>query len=94
MKSDCLDSFDAIKACVAYEVDGTKTDRFPFDISPGAVAPVYREFHGWKKDLGGVRCEKDLPPAFKAYVAFIEEYLGVRVSILSVGPDRDAIIER
>lgn len=94
MKSDCLDSFPAIKACVAYKVDGKETDRFPFDISPESVTPVYREFPGWKKDLTGVRSEDELPKAFRDYVSFVEEYLGVRVSILSVGPDRDAIIER
>ncbi|MBR0239749.1 MAG: adenylosuccinate synthase [Bacteroidales bacterium] len=94
MKSDCLDSFPTIKACVAYNIGGKETDRFPFDISPEAITPVYREFHGWQKDLSGIRSEDELPKAFKDYIAFIEDYLGVRVSILSVGPDRDANIER
>ena len=94
MKSDCLDTFPVIKACVGYDIGGNNTDRLPFDISEKGLKPVYKEFPGWQKDLGGVRCEKNLPGEFRDYISFIEDYLGVRIGILSLGPDRDSIIER
>ena len=50
MKSDVLDSFDTIKACVAYKINGEETDEFPFDICDG-VEPVYVEIPGWKTDM-------------------------------------------
>ncbi len=93
MKSDCLDSFTEIKACTSYIVDGKETDQFPFDIKDG-VTPVYTSFKGWNQDLTGVRREEDLPGAFKDYLRFIEDYLGVPVKIISLGPDREATIER
>ena len=93
MKSDCLDSFDSIKACTSYKVDGVETSELPFDIS-APVEPVYTEFKGWKTDLSGIRREEDLPQNFRDYVKFIEGYLGVPVRIISVGPDREATIFR
>ena len=93
MKPDCLDSFETIKACTAYKVDGKLTDQVPFDIAT-EIEPVYTEFPGWKKDLTGVRSESGLPQEFKDYVKFLEDYLGVPVKIISLGPDREATIER
>ena len=93
MKSDCLDDFDTIKACTSYKVDGVETKEVPFDIAT-EIEPVYTEFPGWKKDLTGMRSESELPKEFKDYVKFIEDYLGVPVTIISLGPDREATIER
>jgi adenylosuccinate synthase len=93
MKSDCLDDFDTVKACTSYKVDGIETDHVPFDIA-AQIEPVYTEFPGWKQDLTGVRSESGLPEEFKEYIKFIEDYLGVPVSIISLGPDREATIER
>lgn len=94
MKSDCLDTFDTIKACTSYLVDGKETDRFPYDISDGRVTPVYTEFPGWKTCLADIRKEEDLPQTFMNYVKFVENYLGAKISIISLGPDREATIER
>lgn len=94
MKSDCLDTFDTIKACTSYLVDGKETDRFPYDISDGRVTPVYTEFPGWKTCLADIRKEEDLPQTFMNYVIFVENYLGAKISIISLGPDREATIER
>ena len=93
MKADCLDSFDTVKVCTSYRVDGKETDRLPFDLSAG-VEPVYTEFPGWKTDMTGIRSEEDFPEAFRNYISFMEEYLGVPISIISLGPDRNATIER
>lgn len=93
MKSDCLDDFETIKVCTSYKVDGVETDQVPFDIA-AKIDPVYTEFPGWKKDLTGIRKESKLPQEFKNYIKFMEDYLGVPISIISLGPDREATIER
>ena len=93
MKSDVLDGFDTIKACVAYRVNGEETDRFPFDIAEG-VEPIYAELPGWKTDMTKMQSEDDFPEEFNAYMSFIEEQLGVPIKIVSVGPDRAQTIER
>lgn len=93
MKSDCLDDFGTIKVCTAYKVNGTLTDEFPFDTA-AEIEPVYKEFKGWNRDLTGMRREEDLPKEFTDYIRFMEEYLGVPISIISLGPDREATIER
>ena len=76
MKSDVLDSFDTIKACVAYKINGEETDEFPFDICDG-VEPVYVEIPGWKTDMTQMTSEDEFPEEFNAYVSFLEEELGV-----------------
>ena len=93
MKSDVLDSFDTIKACVAYKINGEETDEFPFDICDG-VEPVYVEMPGWKTDMTQMTSEDEFPEEFNAYVSFLEEELGVPVKIVSVGPDREQTIIR
>ena len=93
MKSDCLDSFKTIKVCTSYIVDGRETAQFPFD-TKAEITPVYTEFKGWNQDLTGIRREEDLPDTFKDYLRFMEDYLKVPVKIISLGPDREATIER
>lgn len=87
MKSDVLDTFDEIKVCTEYNVNGTITERLPFDLNDG-VTPVYSSFEGWKTDLSKATSASELPKKFTDYIRFIENYLGVPVAIVSVGPDR------
>ena len=93
MKSDCLDSFETIKVCTSYMVDGVETAQVPYDTYADAQ-PVYTEFKGWNTDLTQCRTEESLPQIFKDYVKFMEDYLEVPIKILSVGPDREATIIR
>ncbi len=93
MKSDCLDSFETIKVCTSYIVDGQPSDQWPFD-TYADIQPVYQEFKGWNTDLTGCRNESELPTEFRDYIAFMENYLGVPIKIVSLGPDRDATIMR
>ena len=93
MKSDCLDSFETIKVCTSYIIDGKETYQFPFD-TECEITPVYTEFKGWNQDLTGCRKEEDLPETFKEYIRFMENYLKVPIKIISLGPDREATIER
>lgn len=93
MKSDVLDTFKTVKACVAYGLpDGTETDEFPFDCE--AVNPLYEEFPGWLTDLTKVTGEDEFPEEFNSYISFLEEYLETPVSIVSVGPDRKQTVFR
>lgn len=93
MKSDVLDGFSTIKACVAYEMpDGSTTTELPYDISQ--VKPIYKELPGWKTDMTGFTDESQFPQAFKDYVAFLEDFLGTPIAIISIGPDRAQTIIR
>ena len=88
-----LSVFDTIKVCTSYKISGVQTSDFPSE-TDAPIEPVYTEFPGWKQDLCGLTDEAALPKAFNDYVAFIESATGVRVSIISLGPDRDTLIER
>lgn len=93
MKSDVLDSFDTIKACVAYKINDEITEEFPYEFTEG-IEPVYEEFPGWKTDMTKMTSEDEFPEEFNAYVSFIEEQTGVPVKIVSVGADREQTIMR
>jgi adenylosuccinate synthase len=92
-KADVLDSFDTIKAAVAYKIQGTETQQLPFEINE-PVEPVYKEFNGWKRPIAGIRTEEELPFELMNFVRFIEKETGVPVKIISVGPDRAQTIIR
>ena len=95
MKSDVLDDFDEIKACVAYEIDGKETNQFPFCIDDEAsIKPIYKSFKGWKTDMTKFKSEDEFPQEFKNYIAFLEEALKTPITIVSIGPDREQTIIR
>lgn len=93
MKSDVLDSFETIKACVAYRINGEEVTTFPYEINEG-VEPVYVELPGWNTDMTKMQSEDEFPEEFNNYLTFLEEELGVPVKIVSVGPDREQTIVR
>lgn len=95
MKSDVLDTLPVIKACTAYDIDGTVTRDMPYSIDDDRnIQPVYTELPGWQTSLTECRKEDDLPEAFKSYMAFLEQELGVPITIVSVGPDRTQCVIR
>ncbi len=94
MKSDVLDTFDTIKVCVGYELNGERIDYFPFEATDDNIRPIYREFKGWKTDITGCRTYEELPQELKAFFSFIETETGIPVGIVSVGPNRDETIVR
>ena len=93
MKSDVLDGFDTIKACDAYEIDGKVTRDFPYSIDEG-IKPVYTTIKGWNTPMSHLTSEEQFPAEFNDYMAFLEEKLGVPITIVSVGPDREQTIIR
>jgi adenylosuccinate synthase len=99
LKLDVLTGLPEIRACVAYRTDPSKGAQelvnFPASVSLlEKCEPVYRTFEGWSEPIAGVRKFDDLPRAAREYVRWIEEELGVPASLIGVGPDRDATIER
>ena len=93
MKADVLDTFETIKVCTGYKVDGVETDQVPYD-TYAEIEPVYKEFKGWNKDLSQITREEELPFEFMNYVRFIEKELNVPISVISLGPDRVQTIFR
>ncbi|MDE6308723.1 MAG: adenylosuccinate synthase [Muribaculaceae bacterium] len=94
MKSDVLDGFDTIKACVAYKIDGKETRDFPYSIDEVTVEPVYRSLPGWKTPMNEMKNESEFPAAFNDYIKFLESELNIPISIVSIGPDREQTIIR
>ncbi|MDY4044207.1 MAG: adenylosuccinate synthase [Marinifilaceae bacterium] len=93
MKSDVLDSFETIKACVAYEVGGKEIDYFPYEVDD-SIKPIYAELPGWRCGMTKMTSEDEFPEEFNNYLSFLEDELGVPIKIVSVGPDREQTITR
>ncbi len=93
MKADVMDQFETIKVCTSYSIEGSLTKDFPNEIDD-QVVPVYEELKGWKADLTGVDSTSKFPKALNNYIQFIEAYLKVPITIVSVGPNRSQTIER
>ncbi len=94
-KLDVLSIFDSIPVCVAYRLpDGTVGEEFPAHQSDFHHArPVFEELPGWGSDLSGVTAWDDLPDGARSYVRWLEERLGVPVSMVGVGQRRDQILQ-
>ena len=94
-KLDVLTGHETIPVCVAYDVDGVRTDEMPLTQTDFHHAePIYEELPGWAEDITGVRAFSDLPQAAQDYVTRIEELARTRVSAIGVGPGREATIVR
>ena len=92
-KLDVLDDFEEIKMAVAYEIGGERVDNFPDDMAEVSQArPVYESFKGWKSSTIDARSWQDLPNEAKTYLKKVEEVTRVKVSYVSVGTDREQII--
>lgn len=94
-KSDVLNSFEEIKVCTAYNIDGRETKEFPVDIpSLEKVKPVLTTLRGWHCSLEGIDSYEALPQEAKKYIEFIENYTGARVKYISTSPARKDTIVR
>ena len=89
-KLDVLAGLDELKVCVAYEIDGKRTERFPTDLETLKKAtPVYETLPGFDGDLAGIREVEDLPAAARDYLQFVTDRLGVRITVIGTGPKRE-----
>ena len=92
-KLDILDGFDTVKVCVAYEIDGERTENFPIGSTLLARSkPIYEELPGWSGSTAGITRPEDIPANAKSYIRFIEDMLGVKASIISSGPRREETV--
>ena len=94
-KLDVLTGLETVPVCVAYDVDGTRFDEIPVSQSDFHHAtPIYEELPGWFEDISACRSYEELPVNCRAYVEFVEERIGARISVIGVGPGRDEVIVR
>lgn len=92
-KLDVLTGWDEIPVCVAYDVDGERTTEIPMTQTEFHHAmPVYQMLPGWSEDISGATTLAELPKNARAYVEFLEEISGTRISAIGVGQDRNATI--
>jgi adenylosuccinate synthase len=94
-KLDVLDDFDELKVATAYSLDGQQLEGFPSN--PDMLAKVevqYETLPGWKKPTTGAKSYDDLPPNARKYIEYIENFVGVKVKWIGVGPARDHMISR
>ena len=88
-KLDVLDTLEEIKVCVAYDIDGERTEEMPADLDTFSRAkPVYKSFPGWQGLVKGTTNWEDLPTQARTYLEFIEEALNIPIKMVSTGPDR------
>ena len=92
MKGDVLSGFETLNICTSYKYKGEEIDHLPYNIEEENVQPVFVEKKGWKQDLTGLTSYDALPIELKEYITFIEEYVGVPIKVVSVGPDRKQTI--
>ncbi|NUN47689.1 MAG: adenylosuccinate synthase [Candidatus Brocadiae bacterium] len=92
-KMDVLDAFDTIRICTAYRYRGKTLTSFPADLRTLENArPVYRDFPGWKTATTAARRLGDLPAAARGYLKELEKLLRCRISMVSVGPERNQTV--
>ncbi len=94
-KLDVLTGLERLKVCTAYRINGELKDRLPANIKEvERLEPVYEELSGWQEDISTARSFEDLPPSARDYIKWIEEFTGIPVIIVSVGPAREQTILR
>ncbi len=95
MLLDVLSGFDKIKMCIGYEYNGEILQNFPSSLKVlSQCKPIYKELDGWHEDITQAKSFEELPENTKRYIEAIEEYTGLPVSIVSVGPKRSQTIIR
>lgn len=91
-KADVLDYFEKLDVCVAYQKNGEEVKQIPMRLDEGQFEPVYKSFDGWNTTIDSIKYFSKLPDKMKSYIQFINEYLGVPVSYISNGPERNQLI--
>jgi len=94
-KLDVLDTFDTVRVCTGYMVDGKPLSGYPDDIELlGKVTAKYVDMPGWKQPLRACRSFAEMPEAARRVVELVEQHIGIPVSIVGVGPERDDCVLR
>jgi adenylosuccinate synthase len=94
-KLDVLDGLDTIRVCVGYKIDGETVLTPPLlSECSGECQAVYEEHPGWKESSVGITRYEELPPNARTYLERLQALVGIPVTIISTGPDRDQTIIR
>jgi adenylosuccinate synthase len=94
-KLDILTGLERLNIAVGYNYKGERLNTFPQDVEVLArCEPIYEEMNGWREDVSLLRSYSELPDNTRYYLRRIEELVGVRVGIASVGPEREQLIMR
>jgi adenylosuccinate synthase len=92
-KLDVLTGWEKIPVCVAYEIDGKRSEELPMTQTEFHHAkPIYEMLPGWSEDISGAKTMEDLPANARAYIKFLEDVSGAPISAVGVGQDRNATI--
>ena len=93
-KLDILSGLETLKVCTRYRgPEDAEFDHFPYHQSVlHRARGEYVEMEGWSEDIGGARSEEELPDAAREYLRFIEDFIGVPITLIGVGPGRDQVI--
>lgn len=93
-KLDVLNDFDKVKICVGYRVNGETLNHVPSHLKTlERVEPIYEELEGWRSDIRRAKEISDLPIQAQNYLKRIEELIQVKITMVSVGSERDETIE-
>ena len=93
-KLDILDSFEKINVCIGYKYNQNEIQNYSEAVDLYKVIPIYKEFKGWNCNLNGISDYNMLPLECKEYIKFLEDFLETRISIISIGPGRNDIIQK
>ncbi len=94
-KLDVLDTLPTLRLAIGYRLDGEDVTGLPLDAEDLArVQVVYEDMAGWQTSTAGARRLRNLPAAARRYIDRVEELAGAPITQISVGPERDAMIER
>ena len=93
-KLDILDNFEKINVCIGYKYNQNEIQNYSEVVDLEKVTPLYKEFKGWNCDLNGINDYNMLPLECKEYIKFLEDFLETRISIISIGPGRNDIIQK
>ncbi len=94
-KLDILDTFENVRVCVGYELNGKELSGYPDDSQLlDQIKPKYLDLKGWNKSVSAVRSYADLPQQAKALIELVEKHVGVPVTMIGVGPERNECVVR
>lgn len=94
-KLDILSGIPQLKLCVGYEINGRRQDEIMFGpANLDSFQPIYQELPGWDEDVSNIRAWNDLPANARGYLQAISDLAGIPIRLVSVGPEREQIVER
>lgn len=93
-KMDCLNDFEHIKMATQYKLASGTTDKLPYDLEDQQLEVLYDAMPGWLSDVSKVDSFDALPQEARSYIQFLESYLGVGITMISTGPERESLLLR